>query len=175
MAKKIKSIFISGLIVVIGLGICYKIIVFIIDITRPLKELFEVWFSWNFPGLEILVAVAVIFIIGYLINIGKGKLLEKGERIPGLRMVKAVRENTEKLLREGKIVKIPLFGPISVIGFTSENALEEDKDEIFVFVPNSPMLFTGWVVLVPKDRIKPLSGSLQEFITLLVSGGLFSK
>jgi uncharacterized membrane protein len=172
MKKKIKSIFISGLIVMIILGLLYKIAMFVINITQPIKVLLTGWFNWNFPGLEILVAITVIFTIGLLINLCKGKLWQKAGKIPGIREIKAIRATAEKLVKEGQVVKIPLFGPISVIGFTDANSLNGDEENILVFAPNSPLIFTGWMVLVPRDKITPVTGNLKKVIGLIVSGGL---
>lgn len=45
-------------------------------------------------------------------------------------------------------------------------------DMIVVFIPSSPMPFTGWTVMVPRADLIPLDLSIDEALRFMVSGGV---
>jgi uncharacterized membrane protein len=48
------------------------------------------------------------------------------------------------------------------------------SDMVTVFIPSSPTSFSGYVVIVPKDRVVQLPMSVEEAMRLLITGGVVS-
>ncbi len=50
--------------------------------------------------------------------------------------------------------------------------LDDGKEHLLVFVPNSPFLATGFNMLVPVDQVRSLDVSSEDLVKLLMSLGL---
>ena len=62
------------------------------------------------------------------------------------------------------------------VGVTGIRALVDavGTDMVTVFVPSSPTAFTGYVLVVPRDRVVELPLTVEEAMRLLVSGGVIN-
>jgi len=45
-------------------------------------------------------------------------------------------------------------------------------DYVSVYMPTAPNPLSGWVFFVPKERIKPVDMTVDEGLTLILSGGV---
>jgi uncharacterized membrane protein len=44
-----------------------------------------------------------------------------------------------------------------------------------VYIPTAPNPLTGWVLFLPKERLIPTNLTMDEGLTLVLSGGLLVK
>ena len=187
---KLRNNFIAGIVVLIPIGITLYLTLFIIKISGNIipKEINpNNYLPFDIPGLEILMAVAIITIIGWLSLSFLGKkffelfnnILKK---IPILRTIySAIGQMTESLTKSDNsqksvvLMEYPRQG-IWALGFaTKENkGIIEDKikkDLVNVFVPTTPNPTSGFLLMVPKKDLIYLDISFEQASKFIVSAG----
>ena len=187
---KLRNYFITGAIVLIPIGITIYLSLFIIKISSsflPMKINPNSYLPFDIPGIEILITIILITLIGglSLSFLGK-KFLEFFnnilKKIPILRTIySAVGQLTESFTQsEGSkksvvIIEYPRKG-IWVVGFaTKDNKGEISKkineDLVNIFVPTTPNPTSGFLLMVPKRDLIYLDMSFEEASRFIVSAG----
>jgi len=187
---RIRNYFIAGIVVLIPIGITVYLTIFIISISSKIlpKEINpNHYLPYNIPGLEILIAVFLITLIGWLSLsfLGK-KLLDLFnnilKRIPILRTIySAIGQMTETFTKTDKekknvvLVEYPRKGSWAVGFATKENSGEisdkTKKNLINVFVPTTPNPTSGFLLMFPKDEVIYLDLTFEEASKFIVSAG----
>ena len=187
---RLRNYFITGAIVLIPIGITIYLSLFVIKISSSLLPKTinpNNYLPFDIPGIEILITIILITIIGglSLSFLGK-KFLEIFEnllkRIPILRTIySAVVQLTESFTTsEGSqksvvILEYPRKG-IWVVGFaTKENKGEISKktneELVNIFVPTTPNPTSGFLLMVPKKDVTYLDMNFEEASRFIVSAG----
>ncbi len=187
---KLRNNFIAGIVVLIPIGITLYLTLFFIRISGNIipKEINpNNYLPFNIPGVEILVALIFITIVGWLSLSFLGKkffelfnnILKK---IPILRTIySAIGQMTESFTKsENKqksvvLLEYPRKG-VWAVGFaTKENeGIIKDKinqDLINVFVPTTPNPTSGFLLMVPKKDLIYLEVSFEQASKFIVSAG----
>ena len=187
---RLRINFITGVVVLIPIGITLYLTLFIIRITGNIipKEINpNNYLPFDIPGVEIIIALFLITLIGWLSLsfIGK-KFFEIFnnflKRIPILRTIySAIGQMTESFTKTDNSEKsvVLLEYPrkeIWVVGFaTKENhGIIKDKvkeDLINVFVPTTPNPTSGFLLMVPKKDLIYLDVSFEQASKFIVSAG----
>ena len=188
--SSIRNNFIAGIVVLIPIGITLYLTLFFIKISSKIlpKEINpNHYLPYNIPGLEILISVVLITLIGWisLSFIGK-KLFDYFEtilnKIPILRTIySAVGQLTETFAKSKSdkksvvLVEYPRKGTWAVGFATKENKGEiRDKvgeDLINVFVPTTPNPTSGFLLMFPKKEVIFLDISFEQASKFIVSAG----
>tara|TARA_B100002051_G_scaffold274318_1_gene315174 strand:- start:827 stop:1441 length:615 start_codon:yes stop_codon:yes gene_type:complete len=188
--SKIRNNFIAGIVVLIPIGITLYLTLFIIKISGNLipKEINpNNYLPFDIPGVEIIIALFLITLIGWisLSFIGKkffdlfNNILKK---IPILRTIySAIGQMTESFTNtDNKQKSVVLFEyprkGIWAVGFaTKENkGIIRDKinqDLINVFVPTTPNPTSGFLLMIPKNDLIYLDVSFEQASKFIVSAG----
>ena len=187
---KIRNNFIAGVVVLIPIGITLYLTLFIIRISSKVipKEINpNNYLPFDIPGVEILIALIIITLIGWLSLSFLGKkffelfnnILKK---IPILRTIySAIGQMTESFTKKDDnqksvvLLEYPRKG-VWAVGFaTKENeGLIKEKikeDLINVFVPTTPNPTSGFLLLVPKKDLIYLDISFEQASKFIVSAG----
>jgi len=193
--RSFRNYFITGVLVLIPIGITLYLTFFIINISSNLlpKEINpNHYLPYNIPGLEILISIVLITIIGWLSLsfLGK-KLLELVnnifKKIPILRtiyvavgqMTEIFNKNKEGDKKSVVLVEYPRKGSWAIGFATRENKgeLNEKTDQILVnvFVPTTPNPTSGFLLMFPKNEIKYLDMTFEEASRFIVSAGTANK
>jgi uncharacterized membrane protein len=190
---KLRNYFITGAIVLIPIGITIYISLFVIKISSKLLPKTinpNNYLPFDIPGIEILIAIILITIIGglSLSFLGK-KILEifnnSLKRIPILRTIySAVGQLTESFTKSDSSQKSVVLieyprKELWVVGFaTKENngeiAKKVNKELVNVFVPTTPNPTSGFLLMVPKKDLIYLDMSFEEASRFIVSAGTSS-
>ena len=186
----IRNNFIAGVVVLIPIGITLYLTLFLINISSKIlpKEINPNYYlPYNIPGLEILISVFLITLIGWLSLsfIGK-RLFEIFEsilnKIPILRTIySAVNQLIETFAKSKSdkknvvLIEYPRKG-VWAVGFaTKENTGEikkkTGKELINVFVPTTPNPTSGFLLMFQKDEVIYLDLSFEEASKFIVSAG----
>ena len=188
---KLRNYFITGIVVLVPIGITLYLTKFFISISSgfiPYHLNPNNYLPFAIPGLEILLSVIFITIIGGLSISFIGKRILKFvndlfKRIPILRTIySAIGQMTESLApnkRNNKksvvLIQYPRKGSWAVGFATKENKGEISKktnsDLINVFVPTTPNPTSGFLLMFPKDEIIYLDMSFEEASKFIVSAG----
>jgi|TARA_B100000780_G_scaffold263768_1_gene217903 uncharacterized membrane protein len=187
---RLRNYFITGAIVLIPIGITVYLSLFIVKISSsilPKKINPNSYLPFDIPGIEILITIILITLIGSLSLsfLGK-KFLEVFnsilKKIPILRTIySAVGQLTESFTQSDGIKKsvvileYPRKG-IWVVGFaTKENKGEISKktgeELVNVFVPTTPNPTSGFLLMLPKKDLIHLDMSFEEASRFIVSAG----
>ena len=187
---KIRNNFIAGIVVLIPIGITLYLTVFFIRVTGNIipKELNpNNYLPFNIPGVEILIALFFITLIGWLSLsfLGKkffelfNKILKK---IPILRTIySAIGQMTESFTKTDNkqksvvLLEYPRKG-VWAVGFaTKENTgiiKEKVKEELInVFVPTTPNPTSGFLLMIPKKDLIYLDVTFEQASKFIVSAG----
>ncbi len=193
LLSSLRNNFIAGIVVLIPIGITLYLTIFIINISSNLipKEINpNHYLPYNIPGLEILIAVLLITIIGWISLSFIGKRLFNFfetilNKIPIIRTVYSAVEQLIETFTNSKsdkktvvLVEYPRKGVYAVGFATKENTGEirkkAGKELMNVFVPTTPNPTSGFLLMFPKDEIIYLDLSFEEASKFIVSAGSFN-
>ena len=187
---RFRNYFITGVVVLIPIGITVYLTFFLVSISSkiiPNEINPNHYLPYNIPGLEIVISVILITLIGWLSLsfIGK-RLLDLFnnilKRIPILRTIySALGQMTETFTKTDKgkknvvLVEYPRKGSWAVGFATKENSGEiSDKTKrnlINVFVPTTPNPTSGFLLMFPKEEVIYLDLTFEEASKFIVSAG----
>ena len=190
---KLRNYFITGAIVLIPIGITIYISLFIIKISSkilPKSINPNNYLPFDIPGIEILITILIITIIGGLSLSFLGKKFldifnSALKRIPILRTIySAVGQLTESFTKsDGSqksvvLIEYPRKG-LWVVGFATKNnegeiAKKLNETLINVFIPTTPNPTSGFLLMVPKKDLIYLDMTFEEASRFIVSAGTSS-
>ena len=190
LTLKIRNYFFTGVVVLIPIGFTLYLSKFLINISTKLipSDLNpNSYLPYSIPGLEIVLTVLFITIIGglYLSLLGK-KFLQiidnLFKRIPILKTVySAIGQMTESFTQQDGnkksvvLVEYPRKNSWAVGFATKENKGEikekSKKELINVFVPTTPNPTSGFLLMFPKEEVIYLDMSFEEASKFIVSAG----
>ena len=187
---RFRNYFIAGIVVLIPIGITIYLTIFIVSISSKIipKEINpNNYLPYNVPGLEILIAVILITIIGWLSLSFLGKKLlilfnSILKRIPILRTIySAIVQMTETFTKNDEqkknviLIEYPRKGSWAVGFATKENSGEisnkTKKKLVNVFVPTTPNPTSGFLLMFPKEDVIYLDLTFEEASKFIVSAG----
>jgi uncharacterized membrane protein len=187
---RLRNNFIAGVVVLIPIGITVYLTLFIIKISSKIlpKELNpNHYLPYNIPGVEIIISIILITLIGWLsLSIIGKKLLEIFnnilKRIPILRTIYSAFEQMLEIFNKSDgnkknvvLVEYPRKGSWAVGFATKENKSEISKkskqDLVNVFVPTTPNPTSGFLLMFPKEEVIYLDMSFEEASRFIVSAG----
>ena len=187
---RLRNYFITGIVVLVPIGITLYLTKFFITISSKLIPA-EInpnnYLPFLIPGLEIVLAIIFITIIGYLSLsfIGK-KILQLFndllKKIPILRTIySAIGQMAETLAPKRKskksvvLVEYPRKGSWAVGFATKDNKGEISKKTnqrlVNVFIPTTPNPTSGFLLMFPKNEIIYLDMNFEEASKFIVSAG----
>ena len=189
--SKLRNYFITGVLVLIPIGVTVYLTLFFIKVFSkilPQEINPNHYLPYSIPGLEIIISIIVITVIGWLSLSFLGKKLVKivndiFKRIPFLRTVySAIGQMTQSFAQTRKskkksvvLVEYPRKGSWAVGFATQENtgeiASKTNKNLINVFVPTTPNPTSGFLLMFPKDEIIYLDMSFEDASKFIVSAG----
>ena len=187
---KLRNYFITGMVVLVPIGITFYLIKFFISVSPkliPRNINPNNYLPFSIPGLEIFLSVIFITIIGglSLSFIGK-KILQLFndllKKIPILRTIySAIGQMAETLAPKRKskksvvLVEYPRKGSWAVGFATKDNKGEIskkiNKKLVNVFVPTTPNPTSGFLLMYPKDEIIYLDMNFEEASKFIISAG----
>ena len=190
----LRNYFITGVVVLIPIGFTLYLTKILIGISSNLipKNINpNSYLPFNIPGVEIVISILLITIVGGISLSFFGRRILKliddlFKRIPFLRTVySAVVQMTETFSKkdDGKksvvLIEYPRKG-VWAVGFaTKENkgemAEKTGKKLINVFVPTTPNPTSGFLLMFPIEDVIYLNMSFEEASKFIVSAGTSSK
>ena len=186
----LRNYFITGVVVLIPIGITLYLTKFFIGISSkiiPENINPNNYLPYAVPGLEILISVIIITIVGGLSLSFLGKKILKliddlFKRIPFLRTIySAILQMTETFSNSKNdkksvvLIQYPRKG-VWAVGFaTKENkgemAQKTNQKLISVFVPPTPNPTSGFLLMFPIDEVIYLDMTFEEASKFIVSAG----
>ena len=190
----LRNYFITGVVVLIPIGFTLylsKVLISISSNIIPENINPNNYLPFAIPGIEIIISVILITIVGGLSLSFLGKRILKliddlFKRIPVLRTIySAIVQMTETFSNKDDndkksvvLVEYPRKG-VWAVGFaTKENkgemAQKTNQKLINVFVPTTPNPTSGFLLMFPKDEVIFLDLTFEEASKFIVSAGSFN-
>ena len=190
----LRNYFITGVVVLIPIGFTLYLSKILIGISSNLipKNLNpNHYLPFDIPGVEILISIFLITIVGGLSLSFFGRRILKliddlFKRIPFLRTVySAIVQMTETFSKKDDnkksvvLIEYPRKG-VWAVGFaTKENngemAQKTNKKLINVFVPTTPNPTSGFLLMFPIEDVIYLNMTFEEASKFIVSAGTSNK
>ena len=189
-ALKLRNYFFTGVVVLIPIGFTLYLTKFLIKLSSKLIPEGlnpNSYLPFSIPGLEILITIIFITLVGGLSLSFLGKKFlqiidDLFKKIPILRTIySAVLQMTETFSQKKNdkksvvLVEYPRKGTWAVGFATKENKGEiknKTKENLInVFVPTTPNPTSGFLLMFPKNDIIYLDISFEEASKFIVSAG----
>ena len=194
LSLTLRNYFITGVVVLIPIGFTLYLSKILIGISSNLipKNLNpNHYLPFDIPGVEILISILLITIVGGLSLSFFGRRILKliddlFKRIPFLRTVySAIVQMTETFSKKDDnqksvvLVEYPRKG-VWAVGFatkenTGEMADKTNKKSINVFVPTTPNPTSGFLLMFPIEDVIYLNMTFEEASKFIVSAGTSNK
>jgi len=188
--SRLRNNFIAGIVALIPIGITLYLTLFIIKLSTNLipKEINpNNYLPFDVPGLEILIALILITLVGWISLSFLGKkffelfnnILKK---IPILRTIySAIVQMTETFTKTEEdhsnvvLLEYPRKG-VWAVGFaTKENqgiiSKKVNEELVNVFLPTTPNPTSGFLLMVPKKELIYLDVTFEQASKFIVSAG----
>jgi len=190
ITAKLRNAFFAGIVVLVPIGFTLYLTLFFIKVSSKLIPS-EInpnnYLPFSIPGLEILLSIIFITIIGGISLSFFGKKIlnfinDLFKRIPILRTIySAIGQMTESFTNKKNdkksvvLVEYPRKGCWAVGFATKENKGEisqkTNKNLINIFVPTTPNPTSGFLLMFPKEEIIYLDMTFEEASKFIVSAG----
>ena len=183
-----KKFVVRGILAIIPLALSIFVIKLLyVNIDKRVVGLLDRTIGFSFPGLGIVLSVAVLYLLGLVAsNIAVKKILGLIEDITGrLPFIKTTYQVGKQLadtlsLSERQVFKramlVDYLKPgIWTIGFVTGKIIDrKNNDEVLlkVFVPTPPNPTSGTMVVVKESETRDPGWSIEEAIRAVVSGGI---
>ena len=187
---RLRIYFITGIVVLIPIGITVYLTLFLISISEkilPNEINPNHYLPYDIPGLEILISVFLITLIGGLSLSFLGKkmlslfnnLLQK---IPILRTIySAIGQMTETFTKNKEdqksvvLLEYPRKG-VWAVGFATQTnkgiiSNKVNEELVNVFLPTTPNPTSGFLLMVPKKELIYLNVTFEQASKFIVSAG----
>ena len=190
LSLKIRNYFFTGIVVLVPIGLTIYLSRFLMNTSSkilPSQINPNYYLPFNIPGLEIIITIIFITLVGFvsLSYLGK-KFLQVIDglfkRIPLLGTFwSAIKQMSQSFKESGRssksvvLVEYPRKG-VWAVGFatkknTGEIAEKTQKDLLNVFVPTTPNPTSGFLLMFPIDEVIYLNMTFEEASKFIVSAG----
>ena len=186
----LKKIFLRGLLAIAPIAITLAIVIWLYDfIETYFSEIFIDIFGskYYFPGLGLIIALVLIFLIGILINNWMIKklynLFEK--LLHKLPLIKTLYRSITDLMSffkgnnkmsQGRVVMINFMGS-KILGLVSRETFDDLPDgigkegDIAVYLPMSYQI-GGITVILPRTEVHSVDMSIEEGLRFAATAGM---
>ena len=193
IALILRNYFITGVVVLIPIAFTLYLSKFLISLSsRVIPENINPnnYLPYYIPGIEILISIIIITLVGGLSLSFLGKKILKiiddlFKRIPFLRTIySAILQMTETFSKkdgDAKSVVLVQYPRKDVwaVGFatkenTGEMSQKTNKKLVNVFIPTTPNPTSGFLLMFPADEVIYLNMTFEEASKFIVSAGTSS-
>lgn len=192
--KTLSGIFLQGLAITLPITLTTALLYWLVAMAEDflgglIQYLFPEWQYWT--GLGTLLAIAIVFVAGILMNLWIARRLMTRvdallERVPLVKSIYGSLRDVANLLssKDSKsgfkqVVAVRVTEQIRLIGFVT---LEDfaglphapkgsDKNTVGVYLPMSYQL-GGYTVFLPKSLLEPLDMSIEDAMRFTLTAGV---
>ncbi|MBF0330445.1 MAG: DUF502 domain-containing protein [Candidatus Omnitrophica bacterium] len=194
--RRLKKYFFSGLAVFLPLSLAIYVCVWLLNFTESLlgkylKPLFLEYYDFYFWGIGIVCLLVIILFCGFVVTQYFGRFLHRAAerlvlKVPLLGTIyPAFKEIADFLFRDkaNQIQQVVLAewpSPgVYILGFLTNMTSSKVSDKVGlkllnIMIPHVPNPLTGFVVMLPENRVKFLDISVEEAMKIIVSGGVIN-
>lgn len=198
MKRNYKKVFLTGLAILMPVGLTLYILVFLIKMMDgllliiPEKYQPDAFLPFHIPGLGVIVTVILIFACGHITKSYMGnRIVKLGEgfldKIPFVRSIyQAMKQIADSMFMDRSrsfkkvvLIRFPSKDVYSVAFITGvpngefkEKTGGQDRNYVSVFMPTAPNPTTGLYMIMPEDELIYLDISVKDAFALIISAGI---
>lgn len=187
---KLRRYLITGLIVVAPVGITAWVLVWLFG---SLDSILGRWLpgieGYRLPGLGLVALLVLLLFVGWMFQWAMGRKLVGWwnsllSRLPLTRtlynassqIVQSVLDRKKRIFEKCVLIEYPCPGSYTLAFVTSRAASETEEaiggESVNVFLPTSPNPTTGYLLVLPVERVRPLDMTVEEGIKMVLSAGV---
>ncbi len=189
VARHFKGRFITGLFVVVPVGITIFILKFLFNFADGILGSYLdsllgalVDNHYHIPGLGMLTGFVVIYLSGVLAtNVIGTRILRWSDgvlsRIPVVKSIYGSSKQLTQVFKEGKssyrravFVEWPRAG-VRAVGFVTAEVERDGEKLVVVYVPTMPNPTSGFALFFKESEVQDCGMSVEEAVKFVVSGG----
>jgi uncharacterized membrane protein len=189
LGRRLRRYFLVGLVVTAPIGVTFAVLRWLfvnIDsiLGVPLREAT----GRRLPGFGLVMLIVLLTIVGWVVHRAAGRKLlgwwnGAVSRFPlagriysaASQIVQTVFGSRRRLFIRSVLVPYPTDGVWAIAFITNEEQSElsdvAGEPCVNVFVPTTPNPTSGFMLVVPKARVRPISTTVEEAMKLIVSAG----
>jgi len=190
VVNHLKGKFLTGIIVVIPVGITIFILKFLFNFADGILGSYLDYLlglvihqELHIPGLGMITGAVVVYLAGLLATnvLGKQLLHIGDEMMSNIPLVKSIYTSSKQLMkvfREGKtsyrravFVEWPRPG-VKAIGFVTAEVERNGARMIVVYVPTMPNPTSGFALFFHEEDVHESGMSVEDALKFVVSGGV---
>ncbi len=186
--ENIRNYIITGILILIPVAITYVLFKWAFyTVDGLLRPLFDSLLGWNIPGLGLIGILLAAYALGLVSNqkIGRRAIGASQDFILQVPVIGAVYGPAKKLIESftkdsgagfSRVVisEYPKAGTWMVGFLTGFTRLDRGIYVGVIYVPTAPTPNSGWVAMVPVENIFDTTMSVQEAMSMVLSGGISS-
>ena len=189
VVRHFKGRFITGLFVVVPVGITIFILKFLFNFADGilgsyLDSLLAAFLDnhYHIPGLGMLTGFVVIYLSGVLAtNVIGTRILRWSDgilsRIPVVKSIYGSSKQFTQVFKEGKssyrravFVEWPRAG-VRAVGFVTAEVERDGEKLVVVYVPTMPNPTSGFALFFKESEVQDCGMTVEEAVKFVVSGG----
>ena len=189
LGRRLRRYFLVGLVVTAPIGVTFAVLrwLFIrIDsiLGVPLREAT----GRALPGIGLVILVILLTVVGWIVHRAAGRKLlgwwnGAVSRFPlagriysaASQIVQTIFGSRRRLFLSSVLIPYPTDGVWAIAFITNEDQSElsdvAGEPCVNVFVPTTPNPTSGFMLVVPKAKVRPISTTVEEAMKLIVSAG----
>ncbi len=188
IANWFKTRFVTGIFVFLPLAVTYFILTFVFNLIDGIfRPYIETIFGNSLPGISFILIIVIVLVLGIFANYASarrrfGWIETTLKKIPVVGATYTTSKEIAGAFRGsgsgdfGTVVAIeyPKNG-VWTIGFLTKIVdFENEKKHGIVYMPSTPVPNTGWMVIIPTDKIRYLDISADKAMKFIIGGGIGS-
>ncbi len=181
IGKKLRNIFLLGLLVVLPIAATILISVWIFtSIDNILQPIISSAWGVTIPGLGFIILVIIVLLTGLIVSrFGASYGESLLGRIPLIGTIySSVKQISDSFLKPGQnnfkhvvIVEFPMKGTRTIGFVTSESTTEAGEKLLYVFIPTAPNPTSGFLQIVKEEDAKRIDLPVSEAMKVVLSAG----
>lgn len=186
---RMRRYLITGLIVIAPIGVTVFVLSWLFQRLDPILGRFLPDIAGRqIPGLGLAALVLILIVVGWFSQrtIGRRALLTWNrllERVPFARRVHSASAQIfssvlerEKLFQHCAIIEFPQPGSWALVFETAdapgEIQVSVGEPSVSVFLPTAPNPTSGYLLILPRSRVRRLQMSVEDGLKLVLSAGV---
>ena len=177
---------VEGVLLLVPIVITFVILKWVWDfIDGVLRPSIETTTGVSFPGLGVAALLLLVYVAGLTWELDLGRrLLGSGQRVlMSLPIVKIVYAPARQLIQSFSgsgpsgfkrvvVIEYPRQGTWMLGFLTSITTAKDGVRMGVVYVPTAPTPNSGWVAILPIDEVYDTQMTVQDAMTMVLSGGI---
>ena len=182
----LRKVMAEGLIIVVPLAITFWVLRLVFNLMDGfLGPLIENTIGRDLPGIGIAAMLLLVYVAGQLWELSRlsRRMIEAIQKwVLSIPIVGAVYSPARQLIdsfsgtsdtgfKRVVLIEYPKAGTW-MIGFLTATTMTKDGEMGVIYVPTAPTPNSGWVGVVPIDGVYDVDMSVQQAMSMVLSGGI---